>query len=145
MLENGEIPKLDSLMVHNGTIYKWNRPCYGIYQGKPHFRIENRYLASGPTISDQVANAAFWFGLMSGMPEKYHDIPRHFEFDDAKTNFLKAARDGLDNKLIWENGIRLTAQELILEELLPIARHGLEVAGIDKRISISTSISSMKG
>jgi CBS domain-containing protein/gamma-glutamyl:cysteine ligase YbdK (ATP-grasp superfamily) len=132
MLEIGKIPRLDSLMVHNGTIYKWNRPCYGIYKGKPHFRIENRYLASGPTISDQVANAAFWFGLMAGMPDAYKNIPDHFDFDDAKTNFLKAARDGLDNKLTWSDGSRYIAQDLILNELVPIAMHGLLNAGIDK-------------
>ncbi len=132
-LEQGEIPELNSLMVHNGTIYKWNRPCYGIYDGKPHFRIENRYLASGPTITDQVANAAFWFGLMAGLPPKYRNLPRQFDFDEAKTNFLKAARDGLDNKFSWFENKKFSAQDLILEELLPIAKEGLKNAGIDGR------------
>jgi CBS domain-containing protein/gamma-glutamyl:cysteine ligase YbdK (ATP-grasp superfamily) len=132
MLEDGEIPRLDSLMVHNGTIYKWNRPCYGIYNGKPHFRIENRYLASGPTISDQVANAAFWFGLMAGLPDQYRNVINKFEFDDAKTNFLKAARDGLDNKFSWFNGSKHHAQDLILKELLPIAADGLKAHKVDK-------------
>jgi len=125
MLEEGEIPPLDALLVHNSTIYKWNRPCYGIYNGKPHFRIENRYLASGPTIPDQVANSAFWYGLMAGMPDKYKNIPAKYEFDDAKTNFLKAARDGLDNKFLWFNGKKYSAQDLILNVLLPISRNGL--------------------
>lgn len=125
MLEDGEIPTLDALLVHNSTIYKWNRPCYGIYNGKPHFRIENRYLASGPTIPDQVANAAFWYGLMAGMPDKYKNIPAKYEFDDAKTNFIKAARDGLDNKFLWFNGKKYSAQDLILNVLLPISRNGL--------------------
>jgi CBS domain-containing protein len=130
MLEEGKIPTLDALMVHNSTIYKWNRPCYGIYEGKPHFRIENRYLAAGPTIPDQVANAAFWFGLMAGLPEEYKNIQKKFEFDDAKTNFLKAARDGLDNKFLWVNNTKYTSQEIILNVLLPISREGLSKHGI---------------
>jgi CBS domain-containing protein len=125
LLEEGHIPTLDSLLVHNSTIYKWNRPCYGIHNGKPHFRIENRYLASGPTIPDQVANAAFWFGLMAGMPDEYRQLQKKFEFDDAKTNFLKAARDGLDNKFVWFGDAKFSTQDLILHELLPIAREGL--------------------
>lgn len=132
MLEEGEIPTLDALLVHNSTIYKWNRPCFGIYKGKPHLRIENRYLASGPTIPDQVANATFWFGLMAGMPEEYRDLPSKYEFDDAKTNFLKAARDGLDNKFRWFNDKKYSAQDLITNILLPIARDGLKKHNINK-------------
>lgn len=132
-LEQGKIPDLDSLMVHNGTIYKWNRPCYGIYNGKPHFRIENRYLASGPTITDQVANATFWFGLMAGLPDQYRSLHKLLDFDNAKANFLKAARDGLDNKFSWFGDKKFSAQELILEELLPIARDGLEMAKINPK------------
>lgn len=132
MLEDGQIPTLDALMVHNSTIYKWNRPCYGIFDGKPHFRIENRYLSSGPTIPDQVANAAFWFGLMAGMPEEYQDIPSKFEFDDAKTNFLKAARDGLDNKFLWFDDTKYSAQDMLLKILLPIAKEGLKKSNINK-------------
>lgn len=130
MLEEGNIPNLDALLVHNSTIYKWNRPCYGIFKGKPHFRIENRYLASGPTIPDQVANAAFWFGLMSGIPDEYRNLPEKFEFDDAKTNFLKAARDGLDNKFQWFNDKKISAQDLIQDILLPISTEGLKKANV---------------
>ncbi len=133
ILEEGKIPTLDALLVHNSTIYKWNRPCYGIYMGSPHFRIENRYLASGPTIPDQVANAAFWFGLMAGIPDEYRNIQRKFEFDDAKTNFLKAARDGLDNKFIWFNDTKHSAQDLIINEMLPIAKEGLKKHDIEKK------------
>jgi CBS domain-containing protein len=133
MLEAGKIPNLDALLVHNSTIYKWNRPCYGIYKGKPHFRIENRYLASGPTIPDQVANAAFWFGLMSGMPDEYRNLPEKFEFDDAKTNFLKAARDGLDNKFLWFDDKKYAAQDLILNTLLPISKAGLKKSNVNEK------------
>ena len=132
MLEDGDIPTLDALLVHNSTIYKWNRPCFGIHNGKPHLRIENRYLASGPTIPDQIANATFWFGLMAGIPEEYRDIPSKYEFDDAKTNFLKAARDGLDNKFRWFNEKKYTSQDLIINVLLPIAKDGLNRFNINK-------------
>ncbi|NJN26910.1 MAG: CBS domain-containing protein [Cyclobacteriaceae bacterium] len=132
LLEEGKIPSLDALLVHNSTIYKWNRPCYGVFNGKPHLRIENRYLASGPTLPDQVANAAFWFGLMSAMPKEYRHLADKFEFDAAKTNFLKAARDGLDNKFMWMDDKKYAAQELILQILLPMARQGLINAHIDK-------------
>ena len=66
-LEQGTIPKLEALALHNGTIYRWNRPCYGIINGLPHLRIENRYLPAGPTLKDQMANMAFWLGLMTMM------------------------------------------------------------------------------
>ena len=131
LLEEGKIPTLDALRVHNSTIYKWNRPCYGIFNGKPHVRIENRYLASGPTIPDQVANSAFWFGLMAGMPDDYKKIQKKFEFDEARTNFLKAARNGLENKFIWLNDRKVSAQDLILEELVPIAKNGLNKRNVN--------------
>ncbi|MBT8254436.1 MAG: CBS domain-containing protein, partial [Bacteroidia bacterium] len=66
MLNNGEIPKLKALNLHNGTVYRWNRPCYGVGNGKPHLRIENRYIPSGPTIADEIANMMFWVGVMKG-------------------------------------------------------------------------------
>ena len=67
LINQGKTPKLRALQVHNSTVYRWNRPCYGISDnGKPHLRIENRVLPSGPTIIDSVANAAFWLGCNDG-------------------------------------------------------------------------------
>lgn len=129
VLENGGIPKLYGLSVHNGTVYKWNRACYGITDGKPHLRIENRVLPSGPTIVDEVANAAFWLGMMHGLPEEYAQIANKMEFDAARGNFLRAARQGLGASFFWmDNRKRISADELILKELLPIAKSGLEKA-----------------
>jgi CBS domain-containing protein len=125
-LRDGKIPKLRALNLHNGTIYKWNRPCYGITNGKPHLRIENRYVPSGPTIIDEMANTAFWLGLMAGMPDFVKDIGNHLDFDHAKHNFLKAAQVGLGAQFRWVNGKVYTAEYLIINELLPIARKGLE-------------------
>ena len=123
-------PKLRALSIHNGTIYRWNRPCYGITNGKPHLRIECRYLPAGPTIKDEVANSAFWVGLMKGLPEKYKNISSLMDFADARSNFVKGARLGLGAQFKWMNGKRITAKELILEELIPIAEDGLSKAEV---------------
>jgi len=132
MLKEGKIPKLKALSLHNGTIYKWNRPCYGVTNGKPHLRIENRYIPAGPTIIDEISNAAFWLGLMEGMPEDICDISEQLDFDVAKLNFHKAAQMGLSAQFTWRDGKVHTAQELILNKLLPFSRAGLEKMNIDE-------------
>ncbi len=131
VLARGEIPRLRALSLHNGTVYRWNRPVYGVSGGKPHLRIENRILPAGPTVLDEVANAAFWFGLVSGLALRYSDISAHMRFEDAKANFVSAARLGLGAQLAWIGGLRLPAPQLIEEHLLPLAHEGLEAAGID--------------
>jgi CBS domain-containing protein/gamma-glutamylcysteine synthetase len=127
MIKNGEVPKLRSLQVHNSTVYRWNRPCYGISEnGKPHLRIENRVIAAGPTVNDEMANASFWLGLMVGMADQVDDVRNKMSsFADARDNFGKAAKFGLDSKFTWFKDSKISARELILEELLPIARAGL--------------------
>ncbi|MFG0331195.1 MAG: CBS domain-containing protein [Phycisphaerales bacterium] len=131
VLAEGRAPKLEALQLHNGTVYRWTRPCYGVTDGKPHLRIENRILPAGPTVIDEVANAAFWFGLISGLLGRYDDITRVMDFDDAKTNFLAAARRGLGAQFSWIDGQTVPARDLILRELIPIARDGLTNSGID--------------
>lgn len=131
LIRNGQVPRLRALDLFNGTIWCWNRVCYGISGGKPHLRIENRVLPSGPTVKDEMANAAFWFGMMKGMPEEYSRIPDLIDFDQAKENFLKAAQYGLDTKMMWLDSKMVSTQELIIDELIPIARDGLNQAGID--------------
>jgi CBS domain-containing protein len=130
-VRRGEIPSLSALRLHNGTVYRWNRPCYGITDGVPHLRIENRALPAGPTVVDEVANAAFFFGLMSSFVEEFRDIQSVFAFDDARNNFLKAARLGLGAQLRWTAGETHAAPALIRERLLPMAREGLREAKID--------------
>lgn len=132
LLDRGEIPQLKALRLHNGTIYRWNRACYGISEnGKPHLRIELRVLPSGPTIIDEVANAAFWLGLMSELSATIDDLPARMDFDHAQANFYAAARDGLAARFTWLDGEEAIAQPFILDKLLPLAEKGLSRAGVD--------------
>ncbi len=131
-LKMGNIPKLKALSLHNGTIYRWNRPCYGVGDGKPHIRIENRYIPAGPSVKDEMANLAFWVGLMIGRPPEFDDLPKIMDFQDAKANFLRACRNGTETVMNW-NGKRIPLADLVLEELLPIARKGLEKMSIDEQ------------
>jgi len=132
MLERGEIPSLNALRLHNGTVYRWNRPCYGVKDNVAHLRIENRVIPSGPTVLDEMANAAFFYGLMSGMSQQYPDIRKEIRFEDVKTNFQTAAREGIRAQLNWFDDSYLPAKQLIEEQLLPLAREGLQELDIDQ-------------
>lgn len=131
VLARGGVPRLPALQLHNGTVYRWNRPCYGISEGKPHLRIECRVLPSGPTIMDEVANAAFWIGLVLGGAREYGDVARRVDFDYAKSNFVAASRRGLDAGFHWLTGETVSARDLLLGELLPLSRSGLEELAIE--------------
>lgn len=127
MVKDGKTPKLRALQIHNSTVYRWNRPCYGISpNGKPHLRIENRVMPAGPTSVDEVANAAFWLGCMVSMGQQYEDITKHIDFVDTRDNFLKAAKFGIDTTFSWFKDKKVPVTELILKELLPMAREGLK-------------------
>lgn len=130
--KKGITPDLKALQVHNGTVYRWNRPCYGVKDNVPHIRIENRVLPAGPTVKDEIANAALWLGLMNKFDEYYPDLTKRFEFDDAKSNFFAAARYGLDNKFNWIDNKKIHGSELLLKELIPIAKEGLQKVKLDK-------------
>ncbi|MCG8465516.1 MAG: CBS domain-containing protein [Xanthomonadales bacterium] len=133
LVRAGKIPKLNALRLHNGTVYRWNRACYGISEnGAPHLRIEHRALPAGPSVPDAIANAAFFFGLMSGISRSMPDVREHFDFADVKANFMAAAREGLKAQQVWSGETQMPAQELILKELLPIAEEGLKKANLDK-------------
>ncbi|HZI48975.1 MAG TPA: CBS domain-containing protein, partial [Pyrinomonadaceae bacterium] len=130
VLARGETPLLSALRMHNGTVWRWNRACYGVTEGVAHLRIENRALPSGPTIVDEIANAAFFSGLMVALPQAYGEISKRMVFDDAKMNFFRAARHGLDAQFQWIDGQSLSATSLILDQLLPLARQGLSSSGV---------------
>lgn len=131
-LVKGKIPKLSAWRLHNGTIWRWNRPCYGIMGDRPGLRIEARYLPAGPSIVDEMANAAFFLGLMTELPEEFGDITKYMSFDDAKNNFFNAARYGMSGQIRGLDGKSRRVGRLILEELLPRAKRGLKRAKIDE-------------
>ncbi len=130
-LDRGELPLLKALRLHNGTIYRWNRACYGITDGKPHLRIENRVMPAGPSTLDEVANGAFWFGLMSELAHRGEEYHRRIDFDQAGANFYTAAREGLGASFTWLDGEDISARNLVLDRLLPVAEAGLRRAAID--------------
>ena len=131
VLRAGGVPTLQALRLFNGTIYRWNRPCYGISEGRPHLRIENRVLPAGPSLVDEVANAALWLGLMSGLYDQHKDIRHAITFDHVKENFVACARLGLGAHIWWIGHKDVPARELLLSELIPLARHGLELGKLD--------------
>ncbi len=130
-LRTGAVPSLDALQLHNSTIYRWNRPCYGISGGRPHLRIECRVLPAGPSTLDEVANAAFWIGLVLGAAEAFGDPAERMDFRDVKSNFLSVARSGLGSGVRWLEGGMADVRSLILITLIPLARVGLVKAGVD--------------
>ena len=134
VLDAGGIPGLDELRLHNGTIYRWNRPVYDISAGVPHLRVENRLLAAGPTVIDMVANAAFYFGLVRAIAENDRPLWSQLSFSTAEENFHTAARDGIDAQLYWPGVGQVPATELVLRRLLPLAHHGLEAWGVEASV-----------
>jgi CBS domain-containing protein len=138
-LREGRVPNLNALRTYNSTVWRWNRACYGITDGKPHLRIEARALPAGPTVADEVANAAFFFGLMSGLSPQITDVASLMPFEQAKANFQAAAQLGLEAQFNWFDGRVVPAQELILDHLLPAARVGLlahDIADADRYLGI---------
>jgi CBS domain-containing protein len=133
MVAQGIAPKLKALCLHNGTVYRWNRACYGVHNGIPHLRIENRVMPSGPTVIDEIANTAFFVGMMAGMAAEYDDVRELITFDDVKANFMAAARDGIRAQMNWFGDTHMPARELILDQLLPMAEHGLNKYGVDQK------------
>ena len=129
-LSRNRLPRLKALSLFNGTVYRWNRPCYGVHQGRAHLRIENRVLPSGPSVLDEVANAAFFCGLVTGLAQEHGDVTPRISFAEVKSNFQSAARSGLNAQLNWLDGGSMSAPDLIRERLLPVAREGLRHRGI---------------
>jgi gamma-glutamyl:cysteine ligase YbdK (ATP-grasp superfamily) len=129
VLEAGGVPKLSELRLHNGTIYRWNRPIYDIANGVPHLRVENRVLAAGPTVADTMANAAFYFGLVRSLAESERPIWSQMSFSAAEENFHVAAQQGIDAQVYWPGVGQVRATELVLRRLLPLAHEGLAAWG----------------
>jgi Glutamate-cysteine ligase family 2(GCS2) len=130
MLEQGRTPNLPELTLHNGTIYRWNRPIYAVVDGRPHLRVENRVVPAGPTVADILANAAFYFGLVRSLAEHDRPIWSQMTFNAAEENFHSGARYGIDAALFWPGLGAVPVTELVLRRLLPMAAAGLDLWGV---------------
>ncbi|MEE9354676.1 MAG: glutamate--cysteine ligase [Methylococcaceae bacterium] len=123
--------EFEYLRLHNGTIWRWNRPLVGFDDDKtPHFRIENRTPAAGPSIVDQIANAAFYYGLANQLTNEIIKNGIPFPFSQAKDNFYQAARHGLNGHIIWQNGEKHRLQSFLTDHLIPKASQGLRALQI---------------
>ncbi|MDQ1585459.1 MAG: hypothetical protein QOH80_824 [Actinomycetota bacterium] len=131
VLDRGDVPSLAELRLHNGTIYRWNRPVYDVVRGKPHLRVENRCLPAGPTVVDVLANAAFYYGLMKVLAEADRPVWSQMSFSAAEENFHNGARHGIDARIYWPGIGEVPATELVLRRLLPMAHEGLQQWGVD--------------
>ena len=129
-LESGTCPRLEEMSLHNGTIYRWNRPVYATVDGRPHLRVENRVLPAGPSVADTIANAAFYYGLVRALAEAQRPIWTQMSFATAAENLHCAARHGMDAQLYWPGLGEAPAAELVLRRLLPLAREGLGQWGV---------------
>ncbi|GMR08505.1 MAG: glutamate-cysteine ligase family protein [Gammaproteobacteria bacterium] len=127
----GGIGQLNHLRLHNGTIWRWNRPLIGFSaDGSLHLRIEHRVIPAGPSLIDAIANAALYFGLACHFASAPIPLESRISFSEAKQNFYEAARLGLSANIQWEGATRpITA--LLDELLLPAARQGLQQLGIN--------------
>ncbi len=124
--------QLGHLRLHNGTIWRWNRPLIGFESdGRPHLRIEHRVVPAGPTVVDSIANAALFLGLVHALVETEPELERRLPFERARRNFYRAARDGLDAEADWLDGTRGAVTDLLLEDLVPRARRGLALLHLD--------------
>jgi hypothetical protein len=130
-LEAGGVPQLSELRLHNGTVYRWNRPIYDVVRGRPHLRVENRVLPAGPTVVDTLANAAFYYGLVRVLSEDDRPIWSQMSFSAAEENFHAGARDGIEARIYWPGLGEVPAAELVVRRLLPLAHEGLDRWGID--------------
>ncbi|MFC1420969.1 glutamate--cysteine ligase [Streptacidiphilus cavernicola] len=147
VLAAGGTPVLRELRLHNGTVYRWNRPVYDVADGVPHLRVENRALPAGPTVVDTLANAAFYYGLVRALADQVRPVWTRLPFELAAENFHLAARHGIEAELWWPRAGRFGARgpgvragggvsrvpvrELVLDELLPLARAGLDAWGVE--------------
>jgi gamma-glutamyl:cysteine ligase YbdK (ATP-grasp superfamily) len=131
VLQRGDVPQLAELRLHNGTIYRWNRPIYDVHKGRPHLRVENRCLPAGPTVVDVLANAAFYYGLIKVLAESERPVWSQMSFSAAEENFHNGAKNGIDARIYWPGVGEVPATELVLRRLLPMAHQGLQEWGVD--------------
>jgi hypothetical protein len=130
-LDSGAAPQLAELTLHNGTVYRWNRPVYAVDDGRPHLRVENRVLPAGPTVADVIANAAFYYGLVRALAETERPVWTQMSFAAAADNLVEGSRHGIDARVFWPGTGEAPVTELTLRRLLPQAWEGLRLWGVE--------------
>jgi gamma-glutamyl:cysteine ligase YbdK (ATP-grasp superfamily) len=133
-IEAGRAPSLAELRMHNGTVYRWNRPIYDVADGRAHLRVENRVLPAGPSVVDVLADTAFYYGLVHTLAEGERPLWTQMSFDAAAENLHAGARDGIDGRLYWPEVGWVSPRELVLRRLLPMAAEGLDAYGVDPEV-----------
>ena len=133
VLDAGGCPELPELLMHSSTVWRWNRPVYDVSGGEAHLRVENRVLPAGPTVLDTTANAAFFFGLARGLVDTPRPPWTRMSFDAAFESFQSGARHGIEASVYWPGVGQVTATELVLRRLLPVAHEGLRAWGCDEK------------
>ncbi|HEY2206744.1 MAG TPA: glutamate--cysteine ligase [Pseudonocardia sp.] len=134
-LDAGRVPELEELRLHNGTIWRWNRPIYDLVDSVPHLRVENRVLPAGPSVIDMVANAMFFYGLLRVLTEQTVPLWSKLPFEAAEENFVLAARHGMDATLYWPDDGWVDPASLMLRRLIPLAAEGLAAWGVADAVS----------
>jgi gamma-glutamyl:cysteine ligase YbdK (ATP-grasp superfamily) len=124
---------LAALVLHNGTVWRWNRPVFSLVDGHPNLRLENRVLAAPPTTVDATADIALFLGLVAGLREGADRLTTSLPFGVAEQNFRRAARDGIGASIEWpgSHGLRaVPVARLVRDELLEVAATGLDALGV---------------
>jgi hypothetical protein len=120
------------MRLHNGTVYRWNRPVYDVSGDRPHLRVENRVLPAGPTVVDTMANAAFFAGLVRALASQDRPIWTQMSFQAANENFTSGVRHGIGAEVYWPQVGQVAVVELVVRKLLPLAATGLRLWEVDE-------------
>ncbi|MFZ0323640.1 MAG: glutamate--cysteine ligase [Actinomycetes bacterium] len=135
VLDAGGTPRLQELRLHNGTVWRWNRPVYDVVDDVPHLRVENRVLPAGPTVVDVLANGAFYYGAARMLAEQDRPVWSRLSFAMAEENFTHAAIHGIETEVFWPGYGAVPLSELTLRSLLPLAHEGLARWGVNSHVS----------
>ncbi|MGP5079216.1 glutamate--cysteine ligase [Brachybacterium alimentarium] len=135
LLTEGSSPRLHELMLHNGTVWRWNRPIYDPSTDVPHLRLENRLLPAGPTAADMAANAAFFYGILHTLVHERRPLWSRMSFEQADESFQQCARWGLEARVRWPKVGRVRVADLLRDQLIPQAMDGLRTLGADAEVT----------
>ncbi|GMA89268.1 hypothetical protein GCM10025868_45180 [Angustibacter aerolatus] len=128
-------PRMQEPRLHNGTVYRWNRPVYDIVDGRPHLRVENRVLPAGPTVADVMANSAFYYGALRVLSEEDRPVWTKMSLRHGRVELHRVRAPGHVGHRVLA-GLRRACRprSLVLRHLLPLAHEGLERWNVSKQV-----------